>query len=219
LEDGIKGKTVLGKPSEEEHVVLEKFEIKPTKTLTSSVIKLLAKREAHALTLMDKIGVRFVTRSIFDAYRVLRYLHLNALISFPHSLADQVTNTLYPAQLFFEVMDEFRTKSATANPEEVEAALERKIKNYVGEVPYLVKGNHFSGSDYRFMKFITRRLIKISLPELGRTVRFFYPFEIQLMDYNTYLMSLQGDQSHKAYKARQLESARRRILGFLEKDA
>ncbi len=215
-EDPIKGKTILGKSSEEEHVVLEKFEVKPTKSVSSSVIKLLAKREAHALTLMDKIGVRFVTKGIFDAYRVLRYLHLNSLISFPHSLSDQVTNTLYPVSLFFEVMDEFRTKGANADADEVEATLVRKLKNYSGDVPYLIKGNHFSGSDYKFMKFITRRLIKIQLPEVGRTVRFFYPFEIQLMDYETYLQSLQGDQSHKAYKARQLESARSRILGFLE---
>lgn len=215
MEDGIQGKTVLGKTSEEEHILLEKFEVKPTKSITSSVIKLLAKREAHALTLMDKIGVRFVTRNLFDAFRVLRYLHLNSLISFPHSLSDQVTNTIYPVSLFFEVMDEFRTKGVNAAAEEVEQALQRKLENHNGEVPFLTKGNHFSGSDYRFMKFITRKLIKIHLPELGRTMRFFYPFEVQLMDYNTYLQSLQGEQSHRAYKARQLDSARARILGFL----
>ena len=139
------------------------------------------------------------------------------MISFPHSLSDQVTNTLYPVSMFFEVMDEFRTRGVKADAEEVEATLVRKLKNYPGKVPYLNKGNHFSDSEYKFMKFITRRLVKIQLPELGRTVRFFYPFEIQLMDYDTYLQSLRGDQSHKAYKARQLESARSRILGFLEK--
>lgn len=51
------------------HVELRGFEVKPFKTSSSTVIKLLAKPDALAMKIFDKLGVRFVTKSLFDSFR------------------------------------------------------------------------------------------------------------------------------------------------------
>ena len=85
-------------------------------------------------------------------------------------------------------------------------------------------------------RFTCRRLVKVAhpavtvinqlrrqtgMPDLGREVerhypkqlRFTFPFEIQITDWENYLASRQGESSHISYKRRQLAAARRRILG------
>ena len=59
------------------------------------------------------------------------------------------------------------------------------------------------------------------MPDLGREVerhypkqlRFTFPFEIQITDWENYLASRHGESSHVSYKRRQLAAAKRRILG------
>ena len=52
-------------------VQLLKFQSKPFKTSSSTVIKLLAKPDAVAMKVFDKIGVRFVTNTVFDSFQVI----------------------------------------------------------------------------------------------------------------------------------------------------
>ncbi|MEQ1875844.1 MAG: TIGR04552 family protein, partial [Bdellovibrionia bacterium] len=68
---------------------------------------------------------------------------------------------------------------------------------------------------YRAIKFIARRLIEIEKPE---KFHFFFPYEVQIVDYDTYLKNLSGPEAHEQYKKRQREAARRRVLGFLHRD-
>ncbi len=215
-EDSVTGKSTLGYSSDGDQIIIERFEVKPTKSLTSSVIKLLAKKDMFAMTLLDKVGVRFVTKTVFDGFRVMRFLHEQSLVSFPNSIVDQITNTIYPVNLFFEAMDELRSRSPMSSQEEIEEVLTRKLDQHFSRAEFVEKENIFSGDSYKFMKFISRRLIKVNLPD-GKLIRFFYPFEVQIMDYETYLKNLQGPQSHKQYKERQTKAARRRIFGIKSK--
>lgn len=215
MADELTQKVALGLKPDSESLILEKFEVKPLKTITSSVIKLLAKREAHSLTLLDKIGLRFVTRSPYDSYRVIQFLHQNSLVSFPNSICDQVTNSLYPLNLFLEAMDELRSRGPSATAEEIQAALDKKWHKESDRGELVAKENKFSGEGYKFMKFISRHLVRIPL-EGQKPLRFFYPFEVQIMDYQTYLSNLQGEMSHSQYKDRQKRAARLRVFGFLE---
>jgi uncharacterized protein (TIGR04552 family) len=66
------GQTILGPNSVMGGVHLHKYEIKPFKTTASSVVKLLARPERVALTLLDKLGVRFVTRTVYDSFLVIK---------------------------------------------------------------------------------------------------------------------------------------------------
>ena len=47
----------------------------------------------------------------------------------------------------------------------------------------------------------------------ARPFRFFYPYEIQIMDNATFLKNQSGPMAHDAYKSRQRIKARERVFG------
>lgn len=230
LHDDKTGAVILG-PGESVggQIPLAKFEIKPFKTTASSVIKLLARPERVALTLLDKLGVRFVTRNVYDSFRVIRFLLDHHILSYPHIIPDQSNNTLFPVNLFLEVMEELKARAAQADriaeagatiapglsEEEIQTLLKERLEQSRSRAEYREKFNEFSGADYRFIKFINRKLITVAVgpSEAQRAFRFFYPFEIQVMDYETYIRNLSGPMAHDEYKNRQRRKARERVLG------
>lgn len=211
--DSILG-TFLGSSSSGQSIPLKKFAIKPFKRSDSSVTKLLAKPEMVAFTILDKMGVRFVTKHLFDVFRVMRYLVENHVVSLPHNVPDQSNNTLYPLNYFFEVIETL-VHGKDYSPEDLDLLLKEKLeKSGVESAEFLKKENNFTSANYKFLKFITRRLIKIQMPNESKPMTFFYPYEIQIMDYQTYLDNMQGSSSHDEYKLRQKRKARARVLGF-----
>lgn len=102
--------------------------------------------------------------------------------------------------------------------------------------------NRHSSDEYRAIHFTGRQLIKYRNPfmasfnevrkialkdkenplaqamlgldtsAISRDVRFFYPFEVQLTDYESHLKNTQGEASHHEYKRAQLRSAMKRIF-------
>lgn len=218
VEDDISGSFVLGPNLPGGGVKLHKFEIKPFKTTASAAIKLLARPERVALTLLDKLGVRFVTRSVFDSFLTVKFLVEQHLMSYPHIIPDQSNNTLYPINLFLEVMEELKLEQKTGvepSNERVRDLLGQRLADASGRARYLEKENQFSGPEYRFLKFINRKLITVHIGEgeARRMFRFFYPFEVQIMDQETYNRNLAGPMAHDEYKNRQKAKARERVMG------
>ena len=200
-------------------IEIRRFEVKPFKTTASSVIKLLARPERVALTLLDKLGVRFVTRNIFDSFRVVRFLMESHIVSFPHIIPDQSSNTLFPLNLFMESMEELEHSQAGAgaiSDSVIEDWLKRSLEEHSNRAEFKEKLNQFSGPDHRFIKFINRKLITVPVGNGAneRPFRFFYPFEIQIMDEETWQKNLTGPTAHDQYKDRQRRRARERVLGL-----
>lgn len=222
-DDPVVGSVLLGKTAEFEGIRLHRFEIKPFKTTASSVIKLLARPEKVALTLLDKLGVRFITRTVYDSFRVIRFLSERNIVNHSHIIPDQSNNTLFPLNLFLEIMSELEKDPQAAHMDQpaIEARLASRLAEAKGRAEYLEKYNEFSGPEYRFIKFINRKLITVNVGDnqMRRKFRFFYPYEIQIMDYNTYVNNLAGPMAHDEYKARQRKKARDRVLGVLEKSS
>lgn len=215
MHDETTGTSVLG-PAVDGGIELAKFEIKPFKTTASSVIKLLARPEKVALTLLDKLGVRFVTRTTYDSFRVIRFLVDQHILSYPHIIPDQSNNTLYPVNLFLEVMEELKARPQHEfAQDEIQKALKTRLEREHARAEYRERANEFSGPEHRFIKFINRKLITVSVgpTETQRAFRFFYPFEIQVMDYETYVRNHSGPAAHDEYKNRQRKRARARVLG------
>ncbi len=215
-------KIILGRDTKFGDVELSKFNIKPFKTTSSSVIKLLARPERVALTLLDKLGVRFVTNSVFDSFRVIRFLVEHHIISFAHIIPDQSNNTLYPLNVFLEVMREVESENKVVSKqdwpkyeEELEERLLQRLKESDQTAQYLQKENQFSGDEYKFIKFINRKLITVTVGvgQSARPFRFFYPYEIQIMDHQTFLKNQSGPMAHDEYKSRQRIKARERVFG------
>lgn len=206
--------TYLGSPGSQGSISLKKYDTKAFKTSKSSIAKLLAKPDEVAFSLLDKMGVRFVTKSLFETFSVLRYLVQNSLVSVPHVVTDQSNNTLYPLNLFIEVCEGV-TKEQVLSPAEIDAMLLKKLEKEAERANYRKKLNPFSSHDYRFIKFITRKLIRVPQEEdEASPFSFFYPCEIQIVDYETYLQNLSGGASHNEYKRRQRRKARMRVLGY-----
>lgn len=206
------GAIFLGKEGSSERIELAKFDIKPFKTSNSSITKLLAKPEEVAFSLLDKMGVRFVTHSVLDCFRVLRWLVRHHVISTPHLIPDQSNNTLYPLNLFEEVVAELKARP-DMGPKEIDRLMQTKVKSDKDRASYREKINVFTSRDYRFMKFIVRRLIRARAHALDRPLMFFYPYEVQVMDELTFNRNSIGPSSHTEYKSRQKRTARERVFG------
>lgn len=203
-------------------VELHKFQTKPFKTSTSTVIKLLAKHDALAVKVYDKIGVRFVTPTIFDSFQVIRQLVDANLISYPHIMPDQSSNNMYPVGEFLQVCEHLERKHGKdfmMDSEKVDRLLRQQLKVSGNPLIKLFrKENPYSSIDFRYIKFICRKLIKIA-PGLNssggqntKEFSFFYPFEVQIMDQHAYEKMQTGDTDHEAYKNRQIQAAKKRIL-------
>lgn len=213
--DPVRGVT-LGPASDPESIVLKKFDVKAFKTSSSSITKLLAKPDVVAFSLLDKVGVRFITKHLFDAFRVMRYLSEKNIVCIPHNVPDQSNNTLYPTNLFLQEMENL-TGDQKITPEEIDQRLVARLERHREDAKYLLKLNSFSSLEYRFIKFITRRMIRVKNDGgQGPAFTFFYPFEVQIVDYQTYLENLSGKASHDKYKARQKKAARQRTLAWAE---
>jgi uncharacterized protein (TIGR04562 family) len=59
---------------------------------------------------------------------------------------------------------------------------------------------------------LSQALLNLDTSAISRDVRFFYPFEVQITDYESHLKNTQGEASHQEYKKAQLRSAMRRIF-------
>lgn len=197
-------------------VELYRFQTKPFKTSSSSVIKLLAKSDAVAMKILDKVGIRFVTPTIFDSFQVIRFLVEENLMSYAHIMPDQSSNNLYPVEEFIRVCDRLIEKhghEAVYNPEKVDRLLNAHLNSQkkMGFLNFFRKANPFSAQDFKYIKFISRKLVRVETSP-GKEFSFFYPFEIQIINKETYLKMEEGEGEHDAYKNRQIEAARNRVL-------
>ncbi|MGZ3727269.1 MAG: TIGR04552 family protein [Pseudobdellovibrio sp.] len=196
-------------------IALVDFQTKPYKTSSSTVIKLLAKPDALAVKIFDKIGVRFVTKSIFDSFQVIRFLVEENLISFPQIMPDQSSNNMYPVQEFLEIVNRLEKKH---NPEhrlssdKIDRLLMQKLKTSQNAFLGLFrKENPYSSEDFKYIKFISRQLIKIDNGG-GKPFSFFFPFEVQIMNETAFQKIQSGQSEHSAYKNRQIAAAVKRLF-------
>lgn len=191
------------------------FQTKPFKTSSSTVIKLLAKPDALAVKVFDKIGVRFITKSIFDSFQVIRFLVEENLISFPQIMPDQSSNNMYPVEEFIAVCEKLKRKYPTdhkLDSDKIDRLLMKKISNQSAFLGLFRKDNPYSSEDFKYIKFITRQLIKIEPSGGGKAFSFFYPFEVQIMNEHSYKKIHSGESEHSAYKNRQVTAAVKRLF-------
>ncbi len=208
------GIALKGQVRTDDVIELSDFKIKPFKTSSSTVIKLLARHDALAMRIYDKIGVRFVTKSLFDSFKVIRFLVRENLISFPHIMPDQSSNNLYPVELFLKICEELdhnNLKIDLKNDLETENYFKSKLVQSGAEQLFR-KLNHQSAIDFKFIKFISRKLIRIQPQGAKEEFSFFYPFEVQVMDQKSFDQAMSGPTEHDAYKERQRIAARNRLF-------
>ncbi len=205
------GKLFLGTEQSSEQIPLMKFEVKAFKEMHSMVIKTLSKPESVAMDIFDKMGVRFITATVFDAFRVIRFLRRENLVSFANVVPHQSKNTLFPTNIFMEVIEKLGAEKKNLDSDEIDKIMLEALNQDSKRAEYKEKYNPFSDIHYKAIKFISRSLVKVKTS--NGVIRFFYPYEIQIMDYQTYVQNLSGTSAHGEYKLRQRKAAHDRVLG------
>lgn len=188
-------------------VELVNFESRPVKSRQSVVLKMLHKVENVSAEIFDWFGIRFVSRDRLDVIKVLEYLIRHNVIMPANIKASRSKNTLLDAR---------RIKSLAP----VNGDLER-IRSVIQAMDYpsaegFRSGNPYSGATYHAVQFTCRQRVHINEPD-GQEIRFFFPFEVQILDEESFAKSRDGLDSHEHYKKRQLDAARRRVLPFIRK--
>lgn len=223
-------------------IPLYDFQTKAKKTRDSIVIKLLHKQENVAEELFDRIGVRIITYNKLDALRVIRFLHRNHVIMINNIKPSRSQNTLVDlSMLRRKIYSLYKEAIRSKMVEEtfyqrlnslIEDCLPMKAHHDNRHTLEEYRAIHFTGRQlikYRnpFMSSfnevrkqalkdkqnpVSQALLNLDTSAISRDVRFFYPFEVQITDYESHLKNTQGEASHLEYKRAQLKSAMKRIF-------
>jgi uncharacterized protein (TIGR04552 family) len=176
------------------------------KTRTSLVTKLLAKKEAVAAQIFDRLRYRLVTERPEQIPSVVWHLAQN-LFPFNYAVPGQTHNNL---ARFSDVL--------RAHPHGAEIAAELQLPADLERRDPAQPRNEFSGKQYRSLNFVVDLPVRVDdlLPpldpmadELGRIV--FTLVEFQVVDRVTAVSNEQGESSHERYKKRQLKRVLRRL--------
>jgi len=213
-------------------IPLYQLEIKSSKPFESSILKLLHKVENIGASIFDRIGVRIVTQTRLDALLALKFMVDHYMISYPNVNPVRSRNTLAEADYIRRELDKLLP---LYNRGEISRDELKHLAHMIAESeaakprvqPEALKArNAFSSTAYSSIQFTVRQLIRVTMPgvtdpatgrhiESGQAFRFFFPYEVQLLDRQAYLDSRKGRASHEEYKRNQLIVARHRIFGNL----
>lgn len=232
----------LRKDSSSMTIPLYDFQTKAKKTRDSIIIKLLHKQENVAEELFDRIGIRIITYNKLDALRVISFLQKNYVIMINNIKPSRSQNTLVDLGLLRKRMYTLYKEAIRNNmlEETFYQRLNNLIEECAPSSN--THANIHSSEQYRAIHFTGRQLIKYKNPfmssfnevrklalrdkenpvsqallhldtsPISRDVRFFYPFEVQITDYESHVKNTMGEASHNEYKKSQLRSAMRRIF-------
>lgn len=244
----VDGVVYLGDPKTLESVELVKFQTKPRKARDSLILKLLHKQENTTEEVFDQVGVRFVTKSVLDVARVLKYLRDRYIVMPVNIRPNRSRNSLIDPILYRRKWREakFETERGILHTRaEIDSSLEQSLQSGYEVKDGATERNRFSSQSYRSIQFTCRQLVKFRNPvyddvkalrnalrdvqdpeikkhverldvsKIFREQRFFYPFEVQILDLRNHEEAESGQASHAAYKAAQVQTAMKRVLGRL----
>lgn len=223
-------------------VDLVAFETKPKKSRDSTILKLLHKPENVAEDIFDRVGIRFITRTRLDALRVVKYLKDNMIVMPPNIKPSRSRNTLIELDYFREQLGTLISRAEKSEVseeqlrEELEAAARAPMVNpdnphsseFYRAIQFtcrqLIKLKNPLFEEIRSIKTISKTktpenedlakaIEKIDLKYLQREIRFFYPFEVQVVDAVSAEENEKGRSAHSEYKRAQVQTALRRVMG------
>jgi uncharacterized protein (TIGR04562 family) len=119
---------------------------------------------------------------------------------------------LFPVGVFVRACAALRPQQGEFEQDEIDLFFKTFLEKHKDDPEFFRKENAFSGDDYRFIKFISRKLIRIQIPGQKEAFSFFFPFEVQIVDQESVERIHSGPSDHHAYKERQRQAARKRLF-------
>jgi uncharacterized protein (TIGR04562 family) len=194
------------------------FDRKNNKERNSILLKLLQKAAYLASDIFDHLGVRLILNTRFECLLALRTLQRAHIVSVTNVDAERTRNTLLDLEAAKEIFGKYRCMLELS--EEYPAALLQKMDEELAAIaqPQTRCDNPHSGSGFSSIQVTVRKMIHVPPDDPATAgpdydVGFFFEYEIQLMDKASHSRTLEGPASHDAYKRRQVETARLRVLG------
>ena len=200
----------------------------------SILLKLLQKPEYVAADIHDHLGVRLTLNTRIECLLALDLLRRAHLVTLTNLEISRTRNTLVDLLAAKEVFTRHRAE-IDRSKDYPQALLQQMDK----ELATISQGqaqrdNPHSAADFQSLQLTVRKMIHLPATELGSApernasadslndgliassgdISFFFAYEIQLLDAASFEKSQQGAASHEAYKQRQVETARRRVLGL-----
>ncbi len=203
--------------SGEDAIELVDFEVRPAKPVFSVALKLLHKVENVAEDIFDRFGVRFITQRRFDALLVVKYLREHNVFMFANVKPSRSRNTLVDLAWLEDLMSGLDTEVEGGRMDDVERLelLRQAVDAQAYPAPPHSVDNPHSSASYHAVQFTCRQMIRVPDDTGQREIRFFFPFEVQILDDESYRRSRSGYAAHDLYKARQRQAVRQRVLGRL----
>lgn len=225
-------------------VDLVAFETKPKKSRDSTLLKLLHKSENVAEDIFDRVGIRFVTKSRLGVLLVVKFLKEKMIIMPPNIKPSRSRNTLIPLDSFRTQLadllaqaeqehmseDELSAKLEAAAEAETAARENPHSSEFYRSIQFtarqLVKQKNPLYDDLKELKTFQKRegalgeeamkiVERVDLKYVQREVRFFYPYEIQVVDQKSHEDNEKGRSAHSEYKRAQILTAMKRVMGAL----
>jgi len=231
-------------PDDQAKVPLIEFQTKPKKSRDSTLLKLLHKPENVAEDIFDRVGIRFVTPRVIDALRVIKYLKDQMIVMPPNIKPSRSRNTLIDLESFkgkltiaLQQLDAGECSEADFKSTVAEAAQPPKINSdnphsseFYRSIQFtcrqLIKLHNPLYNELKELKSVSKKeatastslhkmIEHIDLKHLQKEVRFFYPYEIQVVDVKSHEQNEQGRSAHSEYKKAQVATALKRVMGAL----
>jgi uncharacterized protein (TIGR04552 family) len=169
----------------------------------SQITKLMAKRSTLAANIYDKLRFRLIVPTPADLVPTLATL-MRQLVPFNYVVPGESVNQLVDLERGFETHPNLR---------QLAGQMQRDWKAGT-RLPF----NEFSGPEYRIINFVADLPLRLErmmppseiLPDMSHVV--FVLTEFQVADRETAQKNESGACSHEAYKARQHERVRLRLL-------
>ena len=211
------------------------LDIKSQKSHESTALKLLHKREHIGADIFDRLGFRFVTFTKAEALMALNFFHEKFAIAFANVKSTRSRNTLIDVARFRELGEPWFEKFDDGDIDEAELMqqLDRissddSCQSHTPE-DIIRERNLYSSTSYHSIQFTVRQLVRVRSAPVNRMMarksnknlieyRFFFPFEVQILDKASYIESRRGRASHAEYKRSQIRAVRKRIFPWLESD-
>ncbi|CAM2067874.1 TIGR04552 family protein [Sulfidibacter corallicola] len=218
---------------------LHDFQRKRNKGRTSILLKLLQKPSYVASDIYDHLGMRLVFNTKTEALFALKLLYKSHQISVTNVKPFRSKNNLLDLSHAKRVFNRFRPLLERSGdyPLEVFRKMDEEMELLFETGPH--KDNPHSSIHYQSIQVTVRKMVRVPNPlyqqmealkrvagemidgsrglgDIGyieKELAFYFDYEIQLMDRHSYEASISGPASHDAYKRRQIQTARRRVLG------
>jgi uncharacterized protein (TIGR04562 family) len=238
------GNLFLGdNPNDPLRVNLVAFETKPKKSRDSIILKLLHKPENVAEDIFDRVGIRFITPNTLGALQVVKALKDKMVVMPPNIKPSRSRNTLVQTENFRAHLGDLLARAD--RQEITEEHLIHELENAAHPTTTNLENPHSSQfyraiqftcrqliklrnplyDDLKELKNLARTktmddevikvMERIDLKHVQREIRFFYPFEVQVVDTLSADENEKGRSAHSQYKKAQIQTALLRVMGSL----